>query len=116
MKQISDANKDAILTHIDNGKSDRVIALTKLASRSTIQIIRKKFRSYIELNKPGRPKKLSPQNKRFLVHAVTSGSLDTDVEANKLIKSSLNVFVSNETVRRALKESGLEAPEKIKNP
>ena len=114
MKRISDDNKGDILTHIDNGKRDRDIASTKLASRSTIQNISKKYRPNIELNKPGHPRKLSPQNKRFLVNAITSGSLDTAVEANKLLKTSLNVSVSNETVRRALAEAGLKASEKIK--
>ena len=116
MKQISDDNKDAILTCIENRKSDRDIASTKLTSRSMIQNVCKKYRPDIELNKPGHPRKLSPQNKRFLVNAITSGSLDTAVEANKLLKTSLNVSVSNETVGRALVEAGLKASEEIKKP
>jgi transposase len=116
MKQISAAERNSILAHIDNGLSDRKIAAEVKLSRSTVKNMRRLYRPDLPTAKPGRPAKLSAQNKRFLVRSVTSGELDTAVKANKKLKVDLGVCVSDNTVRRALVEAGLKASAKVEKP
>jgi transposase len=116
MKPISADIRDRALTHIDNGLSDRKIAAGIGVSRFSVRKIRKEHRPDAATAKGGRPHKLSAQNKRYLVRAVTSGRLDTAVAANKLLKTELSINISDDTVRRALVEAGLEASPKEKKP
>jgi transposase len=116
MKPISIEIRDRILVNIDNGLSDRKVAAIVDVSRSTVQNIRREHRPNVSTQNTGRPAKLSAQNKRFLVRSLTSGELDTAVQANKRLKTDLNVFVSDDTVRRALVEVGLEASVKVSKP
>jgi hypothetical protein len=64
----------------------------------------------------GRPAKLSPQNKRFCVRAITSGELETGATVAKKLETDLDVKVSSRTVRRAFHEAGLAASEKKERP
>ena len=64
----------------------------------------------------GRPTKLSPQNKRFCIRAITSGHIQTGVAVTKKLESELGVKVCDRTVRNALHEAGLGAMEKEKRP
>lgn len=116
MKKISNDIRDNILSQIDNNNSDRDISSKISVSRSTIQRIRLKYRPYNIPNKIGRPPKLTPENKRYLVKSVTSGKLDTATSANKQFKSNMNVTVSDQTVRRAFIEAGLVAGVKTTKP
>ena len=47
---------------------------------------------------------------------VVSGAVDSAVQANKEIRESHQINVSNQTVRRCLKECGMKAKTKIKKP
>lgn len=116
MKKITDDIRNNILSHLDNGKSDRQISSITPVSRCTIRRIRNKYRPNHNTIKPGRQTKLSDHNKRYLVNLVTSGECDTATEANKDIKSNLNVCVSESTVRRALFDAGLKPGKKEKRP
>ena len=116
MKPLSLEIHDRILSHIDNGMSDRKIAQIVGVSRSSVQNMRKMHRPDAPTASPGCPPKLSAQNKRYLVRAVTSGELDTAVKANKKLRMDFNVCVSDDTVRRALVEAGLEASAKVEKP
>jgi transposase len=116
MKPISAELRDRVLAHIDNGLSDRKVATIVGISRSSVQNIRQQYRSNTPTAKDGRPLRLSSQDKRFLVRAVTSGELDTAVKANKKLRTELSVSVSDRTVCRVLVEAGLKSSPKVEKP
>ena len=116
MKKLTDVTRNSILSHIDNGMSDRQFANDLGVGRSVVQMIRKARRPDANRPKRGRPAKLSCRDKCFLTRAVTSGKHDTVVSTNKSLKSELGVFVSDKTARRALVEAGLESAEKEYKP
>jgi transposase len=68
------------------------------------------------VSKGGRVSKLSAQDKRFCVRSLTSDKVGTAVAVTKLLEDSLNVDVSERTVRRALQGAGLKAAEKKSVP
>jgi transposase len=85
-------------------------------SKTSVQIWCKKyFPDFIE-PPGGLPEKLSAQDKRTYVRAVTSGRLDTAVVATKRLRKETGVDVSDCTVRRARNEAGLYAQEKVAKP
>jgi hypothetical protein len=83
----------------------------KLPNSAALAILR--FRDYA---RNVCPEKLSPQDKRACVRAVTSGRLDTATAAAKQLREETSVEVSDFTVRRALREAGLMAQEKEAKP
>src|SRR5271169_3445685 len=93
-----------ILSLLSQGFTTRQVTEQCSVSQSTVQRLRKKRLSDAELSRGGRPEKLSPQDKRFCVRAVTSGRLDTAAAAKRL-REETGVEVSNFTVRRALQEA-----------
>jgi hypothetical protein len=81
-------------------------------SPSTISKYRKKFHIPPSLNKGGRPRVLDEKVRRRLVHCILSGRVDTAPEVNRL----LQLNVSDQTVRNALRLAGLRARTKAKKP
>ena len=85
-------------------------------SKSAVQTIRSKHFNNLEKPTAGRPPKLTDQNKRYYVRAITSGAIESSVTVAKKLENELNVKVSDRTVRNALKEAGLKAVEKMQKP
>jgi transposase len=80
----------------------------------TVSRIRKKTVPDIEKPKGGRPPILTSRDKKWLVRQVTSGKVDTATQLKGEFVDSANICVSERTVRRALKESGMKAVVKKK--
>ncbi|KAJ8579746.1 hypothetical protein M405DRAFT_754140, partial [Rhizopogon salebrosus TDB-379] len=87
MKPISSAQKDNILVLCTSGLSTRQIASKTGVSRSTIATVIKQNLPDKENTKMGCPPKLTPQNKRAIVHQILSGKASNAVQATKFINS-----------------------------
>lgn len=116
MHSLSVNIKNNALSLLQQGLSVRKVADKCQISKSSVQKLRKKVLPNLCLPSSGRPTKLSAQNKRFCIRAITSGGLETSVKVAKKIEDDLNVKVSSRTVRRALHEAGFEAMEKQEKP
>ena len=116
MRPLSHDIQQNVLSLLGQGFTTRQVAEQCGISHSTVQRLRKKCLTDAELSRGGRPEKLSPQDKRACVCAVTSGRLDTATAAAKQLREETGVEVSDLTVRRALREAGLMAQEKEAKP
>jgi hypothetical protein len=92
-----------------------------VAERLSISVataIRVRKEHFPGLDKPkgGRPPSLSEQDKRKMVRQLTSGKFDTAVEVRKDLVENRRKPLSVDTVRRALKDSGLKSRAKVKKP
>lgn len=65
---------------------------------------------------PGNRKLLSDRHERLIVHKITSGEVDTAVEAAKSLQETHQLSIHPITIRRALKRCGLRATPKVKKP
>lgn len=105
-----------ILSLLAQGHSVRKIADEHHISKSKIQEIRTKHLPNVATSLGGRPKKLSAQNKRFCVRAITAGRTKSSVAVRMKLEADLGIKVCNNTIRNALREAGLEAKEKETKP
>jgi hypothetical protein len=81
-------------------------------SRGVISKYRRIFGIPPKIGKGGRPAKLTAQDRRRIVRAITSGEVDTAPQA----KRALGLAVCTQTVRNALQGEGLNAYVKSKKP
>lgn len=116
MKTISQAKRNDIIAKISRKESSRKIAKDTGVSRTFVDNLRNKVFPQMEKSKGGRPAKLSDAAKRFCVRQITSGGIDNAVQVASSLEPVIKSMVSPQTVRRALKEFGLEAVEKQKKP
>lgn len=116
MRRLPADKQNNILSVRRNTSSLRKVAQQCGVGKSTAQRLCKQYLPDLPKSLGGRPAKLSPQNKHFCVRAITSGNLDTATEVKKKLENDVNVIVSDNTVRRALQEAGLDAVEKAKKP
>jgi len=84
--------------------------------KSTIGRIKKEVVGNKENSKGGHPSKLSPIDKRSIIHHIASGRLDNAVEATHFINNILPSPVTAQTVRNSLKENGFCSVVKKKCP
>ena len=78
--------------------------------------LRKVHLSDLKVSQGGRIQKLSPQDKRFCVRAITSGKLETTTAVARKLKEHLRINVNARTVGRALQEAGMSAAEEVRKP
>ncbi|CAK9820118.1 Transposable element Tcb1 transposase [Anthophora quadrimaculata] len=112
MKSIAPNCLKKVISLLNDGLSTRKTAKNCSVSQSTVQRIRKKYCKSILLNVGGRPKKLSPQNERF----VTSGEASSAIMAAKLLKEDTNIQISQWTAQRTLKGAEFRSIKKKKKP
>lgn len=98
------------------GASVRTVARRLQIPKSAVGRLRKEMRVDPPKSKAGRPAKLSAADKRYCVHAIATGKVETATAVARNLKSDLNVAVAPKTVRRALQEAGLGAVEKVSKP
>ena len=55
---------------------------------------------------------MSSENERYRVRKVTVGKVDNAMKVRKLLQTEVRTVVSNDTIRRTLRGSGLGAIEK----
>lgn len=116
MKPISNALRDQIIILLDLGRTTHQIAAETGVSTGKISDVRKKFRAELPKARGGRPKKLTEHDIRRSVRLVTSGEVDTAVQAAKILRDTAGVDACTQTVRRGLKVVGLKAGTKSKKP
>ena len=66
--------------------------------------------------KSSRPHSLNEYQERAVIRSITSGRVNTAVEAQKYLEERQNVHVSAQTVRNMLKRKGLKSAVKKKKP
>ena len=71
---------------------------------------------HMEPSRGGRPRSITPTQRRACVRAITIGGLDNAIDARNALSEHLNVVVSTNTVRHALHEACLGSVEKQKKP
>lgn len=116
MRPIPEDTINNIKSLLLEGLSTREVAVRLGVSQPTIARIKKKHLPELQVPKKGRKEKLSAQDKRYCVRAITSGGLDTAVSVAKSLKKDIKVNVSRQTVARALHAAGMKSMEKEKKP
>lgn len=116
MRPVSDNTRKNVLSLLHEGRSYREIAKRCNVGKSCVLNIKKRHFPDHQGSKGGRPQKLSPQDQRFCVRAITAGQLETATQVTKKLKDDIGVEVSVKTVRRALHKAGLGSTEKEKKP
>ena len=116
MKPISEEKRNAIISLLDKSLSARKIEPQLKVGRRTVDKVRAEARPEVPKSRGGRPAKLTAADKRWLVRNVTSGKADDATELRQELKNVMKIDVSDDTVRRALKQAGLKAAVKQKKP
>jgi transposase len=116
MKPISRESEVNIVALLIKGKSTREVAKSLGFSQSTVNRVRRKCCSSLELPKRGRREILTPSERRLAVRLVTIGGLETATKAAKVLRLDREVGFCDNTLRNALRNVGLRACEKISKP
>ena len=117
MKLISQEKKRKILEGIDKGKTAQKIAREVRVGVMTVTRIRNQERPDISKSIGGCPAKLSSTTKQYIRRMIQSGEISSASQAAKKLNSeevNEKKKVCSETVRRALKSSGMKAVKKKK--
>ena len=101
-----------IITLLHNGKSIQQVADQLHVSFSMVQRLYKTISPSLPRNIGGCPARLTAHDQRLLTRKVTSAAADTAPQLKKL----LDLDVSTQTIRRALRKAGLKAAVKQKMP
>src|ERR1700754_4810198 len=91
------------------GESVREVTKKTGVGKSTVGEIRKEVLPNKENIKNGRPSKLTPHDKRRIIHQIESGKLDTAVQAAELINSISTNHICAQTARNSLKEDNMRS-------
>lgn len=116
MKRLSQDQISTITTLLNEGKREAEIAKILNCARSTVAKYRITHSNGTIEPVRGRPRKLSPRDKRALARLVANGGTKSAQEASKTLNLERDDKVSPMTVRRALREQGLRAIKKVKKP
>ena len=116
MRRIPENTRRGIVALIDEGLSSRGAAAQLGVGHATVDRVRAQARPHLQKSRGGRPAKLTPTDKRWLVRTVTSGEADTAPQLARQLRDITNVECNPQTVRRALKEAGLSGVVKKKRP
>lgn len=107
MRPISDSKKRIAKYYLQQGESEREVALKVRLSKSMVHKISAELKMHGPKLKGGRIGKLTSRDKTFCVRSVVRDGKTNAVDVKKALKETLGVDVSACTVRRALKEAGL---------
>ena len=116
IRLISAAQYASIVSLLNKGYSQHQIQAKTGLGKGTVGRISKKVEGDKENHPGGRPSKLSTCDKKTIIRQITTGKLDNAVQATKFINSIIPDPVSACTVRRTLKEVGLQSATKKKVP
>ncbi|KAI1004954.1 hypothetical protein K3495_g3263 [Podosphaera aphanis] len=101
---------------LNEGKSTREVAQMIGCCKTTVENYRKVMITELPVPKSGRPRELTSRDKRAIARSMVNDSVKMVVEMTRLINNEREDKVSPETIRRALKQEGLKASKKKKNP
>ena len=116
MKSIRPATVKQILSLLASGHSTKSIAAMTCVSAGTVSNVHSQHCSALPKSTGGHPSKLSENDLRHTVHAITTGRVDMAVQAKKQLVEITNMIISVDTVRRGLKKVGFKAVVKVKKP
>src|SRR6202521_765297 len=116
MKAISAEKRSSIISLLNEGYSYRAIQAKTGLGKGTVYRVSKEVDMDKENSPGGRPSKLSTHDKQLIIRQITTGKLDNAVQATRFINSVISDPVTPQTVRNALKESGLYSATKKKVP
>src|SRR3954464_1577814 len=116
MNALSSATCQYILSQLDTGHSAHQVSENLGVSVGTIAGLCKKHCSSLCKASGGHPCKLSPTNIQHAIHLITSKKAENAVQVRKALGPIIYSTISTQTVRRILKEAGIEAVVKKKKP
>lgn len=116
MKKISQDRINNIKKHLLDGLTILEVMKETNESRGTVRRVKETMGLPPSNNKGGKPKVLTEREQKFLVQTITTGGKSNAVEARKELQEQLVKTVSDETVRRSLKASGMVPFVKPKKP
>ncbi|KAI1000350.1 hypothetical protein K3495_g7845 [Podosphaera aphanis] len=116
MPGLSQTTQDRIAQLPRKGKSCRSIGSEFQCSRSVVASILKTLPEERSTRKTGGVPKLTPRDKRRIVHEITHGATKTPKQVATFLTGSVGVRVTPLTVRNVLRESELKARKKAKKP
>lgn len=116
MRSIQESHKNHIISMLNAGQTIRQVAEKVNVSTATVSRVGKLSCSDREKVKGGRPEVLSPADKRYCVRLVTKGRMDSASKVHKQFEKDHQKVVSVDTIKRALKDSGLGAIPKPSKP
>ena len=116
MKPISAEKNSSVISLLKEGYPHHEIIAKTVVGIGTVNRINKEVNLEKENNPGGHPPKLSTWDKQSIIYQITSGKLDNAVQATQFINNVISDPVTPQTVRNALKESGLYSATKKKVP
>src|SRR5882762_4758764 len=114
MHPISSAHKANIISLLTAGHSAHEVSSIMGIHTSTISRLRRKHYPYLPTSAGGDPTKLSDRTVQHAIRLITSGKVETAIEATRALQDTVNQPVSPETMRRHLKKVGMKAVVKKK--
>src|SRR4051812_47856707 len=104
MKPVPSSTVGTIVAALNQGMSTREVAKQARVSQSTVCNVKRMRLPEQPAKQAGRPRSLSPRQKRLVVRMVTSGHVDTAVQMQRCLREAEDTAVSADTVRNCLKE------------
>ena len=116
MKLLSSAIISNILSLLDACYSTRHIARQVGVSVGSVSNICSQHRPDLPKSKRGRPSKISDTTLRHAIRLISTGKVDTAVQASKALQNTSSGSFSDDTMRRALKSVSMKSTVKRKCP
>ena len=116
MKAISAAQHCSVVSLLNEGYSHHQIQVETGLGKGTVSRIAKEVENNRENNTAGCPSKLSTRDKTAIIQEIHFGRVDNAVQATQLINSTIPYFLTFQTVRNVLKQSGSYCATKKKVP
>ena len=116
MRRLSSSSISSILNYFDAGYSYRNIVSIMDVSVGSITKIIQEHRPNSPKSVGGSKKKLTPNDICHATRLISSGKVDTAVQAHRVLQNIKNIPISVQTVRRGLKEAGMKSAVKRKRP
>ena len=110
------AQRSHIIHLLNQGHSTLQIEGMTGCSTASISRIHNKFCPDLPKSTGGHPCKLLPSNVQYALHLITSRKAENAVEVAKTLQDIINEPLSSKTVRRELRDTGLKAVVKKKQP
>ena len=116
MKATSSTQQSQVISLLQEGFSLCQIQQKTGLGKSTVGRIKKQLDDNKENLRGGHPSKLSTWDKTSIICQITTGKLDTAVQASKFINPALSSPVVPQTICNMLKQEGLCSITKTKCP
>ncbi|KAJ1301775.1 hypothetical protein OPQ81_009004 [Rhizoctonia solani] len=116
VRPLSNETLNKVLSLIDSKHTHSQITCTTGVSSAYITKVAAKHQPHLERSKGSRPQKLNPTTTHYVVHLLTNGSKVSMKQATQKLCELTGQSIATETVRRALKEVGLQAVKKVRKP